>query len=203
MTGCRVCEALAMRACDVDLEAAEVLIATLKRRSNHWRVVPVGAGCGASRHATGPILRRPGPAALREVTIVAGTDLAPYRLRSARSRSHDRRAHRPIVEPTMARQTGRARGIVQPRPDKSVHDHGPLACSNTPTADRTEHGNAPGRRPYRLTKRTNRAEPHQRGRATRPCHRRSPRPPGHARLPDPGRTRTDTAGSRTGRHDRA
>ena len=37
MTGCRVSEALALRACDVDLEAAELRIATLKRR----RAVPV------------------------------------------------------------------------------------------------------------------------------------------------------------------
>ena len=32
MTGCRVSEALGIRACDVDLEAGEVRIATLKRR---------------------------------------------------------------------------------------------------------------------------------------------------------------------------
>lgn len=41
MTGCRVSEALAMRACDVDLEAMEIRIATLKRRREHWRAVPV------------------------------------------------------------------------------------------------------------------------------------------------------------------
>ena len=41
MTGCRVSEALALRACDVDLEAAELRIATLKRRREHWRAVPV------------------------------------------------------------------------------------------------------------------------------------------------------------------
>ena len=40
-TGCRVSEALATRACDVDLEAREVRIATLKRRRAHWRSVPV------------------------------------------------------------------------------------------------------------------------------------------------------------------
>ena len=41
MTGCRVSEALGIRACDVDLEAAELRIATLKRRKEHWRAVPV------------------------------------------------------------------------------------------------------------------------------------------------------------------
>ena len=41
MTGCRVSEALALRARDVDLEAAELRIATLKRRREHWRAVPV------------------------------------------------------------------------------------------------------------------------------------------------------------------
>ena len=41
MTGCRVSEALAIRACDVDLDANEIRIATLKRRREHWRAVPV------------------------------------------------------------------------------------------------------------------------------------------------------------------
>ena len=41
LSGCRVSEALALRPCDVDLEAAELRIATLKRRRDHWRAVPV------------------------------------------------------------------------------------------------------------------------------------------------------------------
>ena len=41
LTGCRISEALAVRACDVDLKAAEIRIATLKRRREHWRAVPV------------------------------------------------------------------------------------------------------------------------------------------------------------------
>ena len=41
LTGCRVSEALSIRACDVDLDAAEIRIATLKRRREHWRAVPV------------------------------------------------------------------------------------------------------------------------------------------------------------------
>ena len=41
LTGCRVSEALAVRACDIDLEAAEIRIATLKRRHEHWRAIPV------------------------------------------------------------------------------------------------------------------------------------------------------------------
>ena len=41
LTGARVSEALALRPCDVDLEAADLRIATLKRRREHWRSVPV------------------------------------------------------------------------------------------------------------------------------------------------------------------
>ena len=40
-TGCRVSEALGSRACDVNLEANEVWIATLKRRTDPWRAVAV------------------------------------------------------------------------------------------------------------------------------------------------------------------
>ena len=41
MTGCRASEALGIRACDVDLELRELRISTLKRRTVHWRAVPV------------------------------------------------------------------------------------------------------------------------------------------------------------------
>ena len=41
LTGCRVSETLATRACDVDLDAREIRIATLKRRRAAWRAVPV------------------------------------------------------------------------------------------------------------------------------------------------------------------
>ena len=44
LTGCRVSETLATRACDVDLEARELRIATLKRRRAAWRAVPVPDG---------------------------------------------------------------------------------------------------------------------------------------------------------------
>ena len=40
LTGCRVSEALATRACDVDLKASDVRIATFKRRRSHGRAVP-------------------------------------------------------------------------------------------------------------------------------------------------------------------
>ena len=40
-TGCRISEALAIRARDIDLEAADVRISTLKSRREHWRAVPV------------------------------------------------------------------------------------------------------------------------------------------------------------------
>lgn len=38
-TGARISEALATRACDVDLDAAELRVRTLKRRREHWRAV--------------------------------------------------------------------------------------------------------------------------------------------------------------------
>ena len=41
LTGCRVSEALAIRACDIDLAAAELRIAALKRCRAAWRAVPV------------------------------------------------------------------------------------------------------------------------------------------------------------------
>ena len=40
-TGCRISEALAVRAMDVDLEAGAIRFRTLKRRREHWREVPV------------------------------------------------------------------------------------------------------------------------------------------------------------------
>ena len=40
-TGARISEVLASRAGDVDLESCEVRIATLKRRREHWRSIPV------------------------------------------------------------------------------------------------------------------------------------------------------------------
>ena len=40
-TGARISEVLAIRAGDVDLESCEVRIATLERRREHWRSVPV------------------------------------------------------------------------------------------------------------------------------------------------------------------
>ena len=40
-TGARISEVLATRACDVELDAAELRVRTLKRRREHWRSVPV------------------------------------------------------------------------------------------------------------------------------------------------------------------
>ena len=40
-TGCRISEALAVRACDVDLEELTIRFRTLKRRAEHWREVPL------------------------------------------------------------------------------------------------------------------------------------------------------------------
>ena len=52
MTGCRVSEALGLRACDVDLETNEVRISTLKRRREHWRAVPVTASSHTASRGT-------------------------------------------------------------------------------------------------------------------------------------------------------
>ena len=41
LTGCRISEALGLRACDVDLTADELRVPTLKRRKETWRAVPV------------------------------------------------------------------------------------------------------------------------------------------------------------------
>ena len=41
MTACRVSDAPAFHACDADLEAAELRIVTLERRTSHGRAVPV------------------------------------------------------------------------------------------------------------------------------------------------------------------
>ena len=82
LTGCRVSEALAIRACDVDLEAAEIRIATLKRRREHWRAVPVPedlvtaldlvhrlrAAQGSSRAHTRPLWTVTRQAAHRQIT---------------------------------------------------------------------------------------------------------------------------------------
>ena len=60
LTGCRVREALALRACDVDLDAAEVRFATLKRRREHWRAVPVPEDLVARARPGAPRTARPG-----------------------------------------------------------------------------------------------------------------------------------------------
>ena len=63
MTGARVSEALAIRACDVDLEANEVRIATLKRRTGHWRAVPLPDSCTPSTWCTASEAPRGAPEA--------------------------------------------------------------------------------------------------------------------------------------------
>ena len=94
LTGCRVSEALAMRACDVDLEAAELRIATLKRRRPHWRAVPIPDD------------------------LVQALELV-HRVRAAQASPRGRtRALWPVTRQTAARQIGelmRRAGITGPR----------------------------------------------------------------------------------------
>ena len=40
-TGCRISEALAVRAADIDLEQLSIRFRTLKRRVDHWREIPI------------------------------------------------------------------------------------------------------------------------------------------------------------------
>jgi len=101
LTGCRVSEALAIRACDVDLDAAELRIATLKRRREHWRAVPipedlvqaldlvhrVRAAQASARGRTRPLWNISRQAAHRQVTElmrragIAGPQATPRGLR--------------------------------------------------------------------------------------------------------------------------
>ena len=94
LTGCRVSEALAIRACDVDLEAAELRIATLKRRRPQWRAVPVPED------------------------LVQALDLV-HRVRAAQASPRGRtRALWPVTRQTAARQIGelmRRAGIKGPQ----------------------------------------------------------------------------------------
>ena len=110
MTGCRVSEALAVRACDVDLEANEFRIATLKRHTSHWRAIPVPKD------------------------LVHALDLV-HRLRRAQTSS--RGANRPlwpITPQTANRQVGalmRTAGIEGPRacPRGLRHSYGVAAVT--------------------------------------------------------------------------
>ena len=75
-TGCRISEALSLRAKDVDLAATEVRFRTLKRRNEHWRAVPVPEDL------------------VRELALVHGLRRAQSRPKPARRRTHARRRHR-------------------------------------------------------------------------------------------------------------
>ena len=93
MTGCHVCEALGLRACDIDLKASEVRVATLKRRKTHRRAVPVPEDLGA-----GPGARAPRAARARER---AGRESAPLAHHPA-NREPPRGRARPAARPRTA-----------------------------------------------------------------------------------------------------
>ena len=109
-TGCRISEALALRARDVDLEASEVRFRTLKRRKEHWRAVPV-------------------PEELtRELALVHGLRRAQTRPRSAAARLW------PFTRPTASRhiaQLMRAAAIEGPQacPKGLRHAYGVAAVA--------------------------------------------------------------------------
>ena len=93
-TGCRISEALALRAQDVDLAVAEVRFRTLKRRKEHWRAVPVPDDL------------------LRELELV-------YRLRRAQGRPRSAAVRLwPLTRPTASRHVAalmRAAGVEGPQ----------------------------------------------------------------------------------------
>ena len=99
MTGCRVSEALALRGCDVDLESAEIRFATLKRRKEHWRAVPVDH---PGSTAIKPQTRDLAGAVHGAARPVASTTSSP-----GRGRSRSRQGKRGIlihVDPELARR---------------------------------------------------------------------------------------------------
>ena len=91
MTGCRVSEALGIRACDVDLEAGELRIATLKRRTEHWRAVPVPEDLVHALELVHRVRRAPGERAGREPALVAHH---PANGEPPGGRDHAHRRHR-------------------------------------------------------------------------------------------------------------
>ena len=109
-TGCRISEALALRARDVDLAASELRFRTLKRRKEHWRAVPV-------------------PEELtRELALVHGLRRAQTRPRSAAA------ALWPFTRPTASRhiaQLMRAAAIEGPQacPKGLRHAYGVAAVA--------------------------------------------------------------------------
>ena len=107
MTGCRVSEALGIRARDVDLEANEVRIATLKRRTDHWRAVPVPEDLV---HAFDLVhrLRSAQASPQRREPAALGPRQNGERehLPHALARDPEMARHRALAHPVPARQTG-------------------------------------------------------------------------------------------------
>ena len=91
LTGCRISEALGLRAGDVDLPTAELRIHTLKRRKETWRAVPVPTHPRARPRA--PRTGRPGePSRTNSIPSPDGAHALAKAL--ARVRRIDHRPHR-------------------------------------------------------------------------------------------------------------
>ena len=134
-----VSEALAIRACDIDLDASELPIATLKRRRAHWRAVPVPEALVRSRalhrlrHAQGSprgvksllwlvieqTANRQVGAIMRGAGI-EGPQACPRGLRQ-RPAPDDRRGARAADEKER-RSGGQIRGRARPRPRARERD---------------------------------------------------------------------------------
>ena len=87
LTGCRVSEALGIRACEVDLEANEIRIATLKRRRSHWRAVPIPEEAGY-RPSSSCTASEPPRAAREDETARCGPSTRQTATRQVRELMH-------------------------------------------------------------------------------------------------------------------
>ena len=86
-TGCRISEALAVRAADVDLVERTIRFRTLKRRVEHWREVPLPDGAHPRARPPAPCRPAHTPRHPASVAGRAKHSLAPYR------RTHAARRH--------------------------------------------------------------------------------------------------------------
>ena len=148
MTGCRVSEALGLRACDVDLEANEVRIATLKRRRTHWRAIPVPEDLVQALELVHRVRRAQGSVAGREPAPVVHH---PADREPPGGRAHAHRRHRgPAGVPAGASAQLRRRGghRRRPAPDRRRGARSRLAHDDRDLHHRDRGGGARAREPH-------------------------------------------------------
>ena len=131
LTGCRISEALGLRACDVDLTAAELRIRTLKgKHQNPW-----GQSSGHRRlnvQTSTSNARSPGPSmSMSQRSIAVSTTRRPYD--STPFRSHARSIPHFLVPPKIWRLG--VISLVRPWQSKAIHTHA-CASIDLPASDR-------------------------------------------------------------------